>query len=417
MCFSMGSLRTLRCVVAVVSLAAAAILVSGSGASLSRAAGDFSVSESIADSTVSPGASTTINFSVSNSGPDLTQIYLVLDLGPGDWSLGGASQTSGPSFSCSTSQYHAECVIGTFPGGSSASFTTSLAVGAGATPGQILNSRDYVFQGMPSGGALASDGRSIQVGPPAPPPPPPPPPSPPPTASLSVTLGGTGTGTVTSTPAGIECGSTCTHAFDIGSSVTLSAVAASGSLFAGWDGACKAAGSASTCTVALAASQQVAATFDNAPAPPPGSGSGSKPLQPVTQRNGCTLRVSLPDRDCTPGAIVVGVTAADICTPGYSLGLAALPESAKKKGFASYGIGVHRHGRYEIDQLVPVELGGSNDQPNVWPELTSQFRKKNRLEDWLITRVCDGGMSLAQAQKQIARNWLAAYHAAGLKPF
>jgi hypothetical protein len=78
---------------------------------------------------------------------------------------------------------------------------------------------------------------------------------------------------------------------------------------------------------------------------------------------------------------------------------------------------VHRRGRYEVDQLVPVELGGSNDQANVWPELTSQFRKKDRLEDWLITRVCDGGMSLAQAQKRIARNWLAAYHAAGLKPF
>ena len=126
--------------------------------------------------------------------------------------------------------------------------------------------------------------------------------------------------------------------------------------------------------------------------------------------------MSLPDRDCTPGAIVVGVTRADICTPGYSLGLAALPKSVKKRGFASYGIGVHRRGRYEIDQLVPVELGGSNDQANVWPELTSQFRKKDRLENRLLTRVCDGAISLVRAQTQIARDWLAAYHAAGLKP-
>jgi hypothetical protein len=229
-----------------------------------------------------------------------------------------------------------------------------------------------------------------------------------------VTLGGTGAGTVTSAPAGIDCGSTCAHAFDIGSSVTLSTAAASGSLFAGWDGACKAAGTAPTCTVVLAASQQVAATFDNAPAPPP---PGSKPLQPVTQRTGCTLRGSLPDRDCTPGAILVGVTAADICTPGYSIGLAALSASAKKKGFASYGIATARRGRYQIDQLVPAELGGSNDQANVWPQLASQFRKKNRLEDLLITRVCDGGVSLARAQKQIAGSWLAAYRAAGLKPF
>jgi Holliday junction resolvasome RuvABC ATP-dependent DNA helicase subunit len=84
--------------------------------------------------------------------------------------------------------------------------------------------------------------------------------------------------------------------------------------------------------------------------------------------------------------------------------------------FASYGLNVRRPGRYVIDQLVPAELGGSNDQANVWPELAARARQKDRLENRLLTRVCDGAISLARAQKQIARDWLAAYHAAGLKP-
>jgi subtilisin family serine protease len=84
--------------------------------------------------------------------------------------------------------------------------------------------------------------------------------------TLSVTKGGTGTGSVTSSPAGINCGSTCAASFDSGASVTLTATAAAGSDFTGWSGGgCSGTG---TCTVTLNADTTVTATFtatDNTP--------------------------------------------------------------------------------------------------------------------------------------------------------
>lgn len=57
-------------------------------------------------------------------------------------------------------------------------------------------------------------------------------------AMLSITVQkiGTGTGRVTSTPAGIDCGSSCSASFALFSSVTLNAVADVGSSFTGWQG-------------------------------------------------------------------------------------------------------------------------------------------------------------------------------------
>ncbi len=68
----------------------------------------------------------------------------------------------------------------------------------------------------------------------------------PPTITITVTKQGTGSGTVTSTPAGINCGATCSHQFDAGTSVALNAAAAAGSSFVSWGGACSGNGA---CTV------------------------------------------------------------------------------------------------------------------------------------------------------------------------
>jgi hypothetical protein len=79
------------------------------------------------------------------------------------------------------------------------------------------------------------------------------------TFALTVTKGGTGSGTVSSSPSGISCGSTCSASYDSGTSVTLTATAATGSTFAGWSGACS---GTSTCTVSMSAAQNVTATFN-----------------------------------------------------------------------------------------------------------------------------------------------------------
>ncbi|WP_243337134.1 InlB B-repeat-containing protein [Anaeromyxobacter soli] len=82
---------------------------------------------------------------------------------------------------------------------------------------------------------------------------------------LDVSLTGDGVGTVTSTPAGISCGVTCSADFAAGTSVTLTAQPASGSIFSGWSGAC--AGTAPTCTVSMDAARTVAASFSLASYP------------------------------------------------------------------------------------------------------------------------------------------------------
>ena len=78
------------------------------------------------------------------------------------------------------------------------------------------------------------------------------------TFTLSVTKAGTGTGTVTSAPAGIDCGATCAASYTIGTSVTLSATAATNSDFAGWSGTCT---GTAACTVPMDQARAVTATF------------------------------------------------------------------------------------------------------------------------------------------------------------
>ena len=76
--------------------------------------------------------------------------------------------------------------------------------------------------------------------------------------TLTVARAGTGSGTVTSSPVGISCGATCTATFPANSVVTLTAVPAAGSTFAGWSGACTGSGA---CQVTMSAAQSVTATF------------------------------------------------------------------------------------------------------------------------------------------------------------
>lgn len=82
------------------------------------------------------------------------------------------------------------------------------------------------------------------------------------TRVLTVAKAGTGAGTVTSSPVGISCGSTCAASFIDGSTVTLTAVATSGSTFGGWSGG-GCSGTGTTCTTsALTAATTVTATFN-----------------------------------------------------------------------------------------------------------------------------------------------------------
>jgi PASTA domain/Divergent InlB B-repeat domain len=84
--------------------------------------------------------------------------------------------------------------------------------------------------------------------------------------TLTVLLAGTGSGSVTSSPAGIDCGATCTQAFTLGTRVTLTATPAPDSAFSGWSGGgCSGTG---TCVVTLNGDTTVTANFQSSPPPP-----------------------------------------------------------------------------------------------------------------------------------------------------
>ena len=99
------------------------------------------------------------------------------------------------------------------------------------------------------------------------------------TFTLQVSKNGTGSGTVTSSPSGISCGMTCSRSFSGGTTVTLTAVPGSGSVFAGWSGGgCTGTG---PCTVQINNNLTVSAAFNT---------SASSANQPLT-----FIESTLPD--------------------------------------------------------------------------------------------------------------------------
>jgi hypothetical protein len=122
---------------------------------------------------------------------------------------------------------------------------------------------------------------------------------------------------------------------------------------------------------------------------------------------------TLNDLKATPGD-TLDVSLDELCTSGYTQGVRNVPSAAKKQACAAYGVAPeHCNGKeYEIDHLISLELGGSNDPKNLWPQPYQPkpgAREKDRLENWLHKQVCDGTISLADAQQEIANDWYAAY--------
>jgi len=76
--------------------------------------------------------------------------------------------------------------------------------------------------------------------------------------TLTASLSGAGMGAVTSTPAAIDCGSTCSAPFATGTAVTLTPTADPGSEFSGWSGDCS---GTALCVVTVDAAHTVNATF------------------------------------------------------------------------------------------------------------------------------------------------------------
>jgi len=133
-------------------------------------------------------------------------------------------------------------------------------------------------------------------------------------------------------------------------------------------------------------------------------------LAPRTRSVDCR-RGSTPDRACSPGAYSSGLTRAVICADGFSTDtIRNVPESEKHAVEIEYGMAPASYGStLEIDHIVPLELGGSNDGANLFPERAPGYHAKDRLENELHDLVCSGRMQLRAAQRGIAADWPALY--------
>jgi len=139
-------------------------------------------------------------------------------------------------------------------------------------------------------------------------------------------------------------------------------------------------------------------------------------LHARTKTADCVINGVLPDEQCTPGAVVSDVSLQQLCTSGYSSTVRNVPAAEKDQVYAEYGIATHTSGQYEVDHLISLELGGSNDIANLWPEAADPrpgFHEKDIVENYLHDQVCKGAMPLAQAQQEIATGWLAVYQSLG----
>ena len=132
-----------------------------------------------------------------------------------------------------------------------------------------------------------------------------------------------------------------------------------------------------------------------------------------TKTTGCLAQNGLPDPACTPGAIFPQVTKDEVCTKGYTQTVRNVPQAQKDAVYKEYGIYSHKAGEYEVDHFISLELGGSNDISNLWPEAAVPvpgFHQKDLVENYLNEQVCKGIISLSEAQKEISTNWLGVYN-------
>lgn len=124
----------------------------------------------------------------------------------------------------------------------------------------------------------------------------------------------------------------------------------------------------------------------------------------------------VPDPAKTPGVVDPAKTLAVICVPGFTSqpGVRHVTAATKRRAFAAYGINPKGPGApFEVDHLISLEDGGSNDIRNLWPQsyITQPWnaRRKDHLENLIHAKICKGEISLAQGQLMLSSGWIAAY--------
>jgi hypothetical protein len=142
---------------------------------------------------------------------------------------------------------------------------------------------------------------------------------------------------------------------------------------------------------------------------------------------------ALPDQKKTTGAndpdAVSTITDEKLCSKGFTTkSVRNVSEELKAQVYASYGMkdhvgachcpAVHEKTKKafdegcEVDHLVSLEIGGTNDIKNLWVQPYCgpwNAHIKDTLENELHKLVCAGTITGDQARKEISIDWVASY--------
>lgn len=201
-------------------------------------------------------------------------------------------------------------------------------------------------------------------------------------ADLTIAIAGTGSGTVFSLPSGINCGATCSATYSALTVVTLTAVPALGSVFAGWSGDkdCK------NGAVTMKAHVQCVATFNTftapltvgvsrtqnpAPAaksgPAPGWPSGIGVFRPSTGEWLLDKNGNGASDDCQADGCVTLGRSGDLPVVGSWNGAPTTSLGIFDRGAASWYLDLNDNGRFDGCETAACArvYGGPGDVPVV----------------------------------------------------
>jgi hypothetical protein len=133
------------------------------------------------------------------------------------------------------------------------------------------------------------------------------------------------------------------------------------------------------------------------------SGCSSQGVSVVSYSHKITA-CALPDPNLTPGFLC---TDSDPNFDGYRYPEQIahcqrnVPRSEKNDIADNYGVDRSTYSEYEFDHLIPLGIGGSDDESNIWPQPKDEAVDKDKLEEQLYIALRDGTMTQADAVSTI----------------
>ena len=110
----------------------------------------------------------------------------------------------------------------------------------------------------------------------------------------------------------------------------------------------------------------------------------------------------MPQLKLTPGKLARGAE-----------DLRGVSENMERQVFARYGIPWSARAEFNIDHLIPLELGGADHVDNLWPQSLSvrpyNVERKKVLTRRLLALIAARQITLAQAQQEMREDWIASF--------